>query len=281
MRIDYASWLRVIAIVILTLAAAVEVARIAVAVHTTKSATVDHQSGAHRGSDIDKTHSDQHLSALITAHLFGVGTQSVIQTSAPAVGVQWTLSGTLAGSSPSTGSAIVSERGRLPLLRTVGEEISNGFKLVQVGAESVVLDRDGQRVTVNFARIHAMGDAIIVANDTRREDHEPTAMPAVWRPRKGWPQNRPPAMVVLRPQVHLGPSGHYNGMQVMGGGSALATLGLQRGDVITQVNGTPLKQPGDAQLALAQMSTSTPVMVTVERGGRTQQLAVSVPDERD
>jgi general secretion pathway protein C len=275
--------LRALVIGILSLAAVSEIARIAIAARSAKAATVDQQPGSRGTSGIAGNSADSKLSVLVGAHLFGVGTQSVIQTSPPVASPQWTLSGTLAGSSPSAGSAIVFERGKSPVLRTVGEEISNGFKLLQVRADTVTLIRDGQRVMVSFSKSHAAQGGIVVAASMRTEPPVAAAMPAVWHPHKGWPQNRPPALVMLRPQVHLGPNGHYNGMQVMGTGnaSALSALGLQRGDVITQVNGKPLRQPGDAQLALVQMSTRTPVTVTVERGGTTQELAVAIPDDRD
>jgi general secretion pathway protein C len=272
---------RAIVIGILALAVVAQTAQIVIAARSSRSATVVHQRSGHQNPATANRSSDPQLSALIGAHLFGVSTQSVMQTSAPVASVQWTLSGTLVGASPSTGSAIVSEQGKIPLLRTVGDDISSGFKLVEVRAESVVLDREGQRVTVNLSKFRSIQIGVTVASNVRADVPEVAAAPVAWHPRKGWPQNRPPAMAVLRPQVHLGSSGHYNGMQVMGGASALGNLGLQRGDVITQVNGKPLMQPADAQLALAQMSTSTPVMVTVERGGATQELAVAVPDERD
>ena len=273
--------MRAIVIGILSLAAAAQAAQIVDAARSSRSTTVVDRPSGRREQVNSKDAYDPKMSALIGAHLFGVSPQSVMQTSAPLASVQWTLSGTLEGSSPNKGSAIVSEQGQVPLLRKVGDEISSGFKLVAVRAESVVLDRDGQRVTVNLAKNRSMQGGPIVVSNGLPDDSGAQATPAVWHPRQGWPQNRPPAMVVLRPQVHLGSSGHYNGMQVMGAGSALANLGLQRGDVITQVNGKPLSQPADAQLALAQMSTSTPVMVTVERGGTTQELAVAVPDDRN
>jgi type II secretion system protein C len=274
---------RAIVIGVLLLAAVAQAAQIVIAARSSRSATVVHQrSGSQNPAAANGAFAPQ-LSALIGAHLFGVSPESVMQTSAPVASVQWVLSGTLVGSSPSTGSAIVAEQGRIPLLRTVGDDISSGFKLVEVRAESVVLDRDGQRVTVALAKTRSLQIGVTVASNARADVSAVAAAPAVWHPPKLWPHSPPPAMVMLRPQAHLGPNGRYNGMQVMGvgTGSALATLGLQRGDVITQVNGQPLRQPIDAQLALAQMSTSTPVMVTVERGGTTQQLAVAVPDDRN
>jgi type II secretory pathway component PulC len=272
---------RAIVIGILSLAAAAQAVQFVVAARSSRAATGVSRPRGYQDPVTANHSTDPQVSALIGAHLFGVSTQSVIQTSVLGASLQWTLSGTLVGSSPSTGSAIVSEQGKIPLLRAVGDEISSRFKLVEVRAESVVLDRDGQRVTVNFSKSRSLQDEAIVTSNGHKEVFAATATPAVWHPRKGWPQNRPPALVVLRPQVHLGSSGHYNGMQVMGGGSALANLGLQRGDVITQVNGKTLRQPADAQLALVQMSTSTPVTVTVERGGTTQQIAIAVPDDHE
>jgi general secretion pathway protein C len=270
-----------IVIGMLSLAVVAQAAQIVIAARSSSSPHIVRQPNTRQDPADAKDSSGPQMSALLGAHLFGVGTQSVIQTSASVTNVQWTLSGTLVGSSPNTGSAIISEHGKISLLRKVGEEISSGFKLVAVRAESVVLDRDGQHVTVNLAKIRSIQGGFSVASNGHPDVSAAGSTPAVWHPRKGWPQNRPPAMVVLRPQVHLASSGHYNGIQVMGGASALADLGLQRGDVITQVNGKPLRQPADAQLALAQMSTGTPVTVTVERGDTTQELAIAVPDDHD
>jgi len=54
---------------------------------------------------------------------------------------------------------------------------------------------------------------------------------------------------------------------------------LQRNDVITQINGRSITSASAAQQALQQLSSGSPVNVTVERDGAPIQLPVTISDD--
>jgi general secretion pathway protein C len=215
---------------------------------------------------------------IIRSHLFG---ESLIDATAgmtAAPPVNWVLSGIIAGQRPAGGYAIIGESARAARLRAVGDEVSNGFKLVEVLADQVLLERSGERIAVRMPRFRLGGAGETLAAGAPRGDSAPAAAPVVWHPRKGQPSNRPPALVMLQPHARRMEDGRV-AMMVMGegNGSNLAALGLQRGDIITAVDGHPVGSSEVMMQLLKQMSTGCPVMVTVIRQGNEHEMPLALP----
>ena len=287
------SLLRRAVIVILCAAILAQAAQTAVALRSaTASADVPARESRGPGPATMVVNSTaQGVSSLVGAHLFGIPPASPDER-APEIGaapVQWVLSGIIERSPPETGLAIIGESAQSTRLRGVGEEISRGFRLVQVRSEDVTIEHMGQRLLLRLTwsqNVPASGvKPLRAANVSRSSDMGSaqassmgSTMAAIWHPPKGSPANRPPALALLKPQIHLDADGHYNGMRVLGdaGGRSLAQYGLARDDVITKINGRALTTPELAQQGLAQMSSGATVTLTVVRNGASQELPVTL-----
>jgi type II secretion system protein C len=232
------------------------------------------------------------IRGVLAAHLFGTAAEN--DTEPPAESepapIQWVLSGVVERAAPKVGFAIIGETAGSTRLRLVGEEIAKGFKLVRVLSDRVMIEHRGRELTIRLpkfeqapASVARLGRSSDVSTVSDNAGGQQVAMNGAtvetWHPPPGQPANRPPAMLLLKPQVHLDANGHYNGMRIVGpeNGSTLASFGLARDDVITKINGRALSTPELTRQGLAQMSTGTTVMVTVERGGISQDLQVTLP----
>jgi general secretion pathway protein C len=80
---------------------------------------------------------------------------------------------------------------------------------------------------------------------------------------------------ILRPQpVFAG--GQQRGYRVYPGRNraSFAKLGLMPGDLVTAVNGTPLDDPNRGLETLRGVGAGSPVVLTIERNGQSQQVTV-------
>jgi type II secretory pathway component PulC len=203
---------------------------------------------------------------LMAAHLFGQAPAEKPAELPARAAARWVLSGTMRGSTPASGAAILGHRGTTTRFRTVGEEVSDGFTLAEVFLDRVTLVRAGERLTLRLTRVvgaeYPQADAELAAADPRptprRIEPDLTERPA----------SRPPAYDALRPSLHLG-KGRVDGLRVWGtgDGSNLDSYGLQRNDVIRDVDGQAINSVEARRLALDALSQGHPVAVTVERAG--------------
>jgi type II secretion system protein C len=276
---DRMAWLRLAVMMLLSVAILARSAQVAISLTRARwLAVTSHEirpTEVARG--VGTANAAQDLSRVLSAHLFGTATEPVDHQPglAPA---QWVLSGVIEGSTPEAGLAIIGETRETTRLRAIGQEVANGFKLAQVLSDRVTIERPGQRLELRLPRSRWGHGSLVSLAETAVLDGTLTA--SAWHPRKGWPANRPPAMVMLKPGPHLDPDGRYDGMRVWGAGngSALQALGLQRNDVITRINGQAINNDEAARTALEQMSTGVPVMVTIVRDGSAQELPISIVD---
>jgi type II secretory pathway component PulC len=212
---------------------------------------------------------------VLAAHLFGTAAPEATLSPAP---VQWVLSGIIQGSTPQSGLAILGENAQSTHLRAVGQEVFGGFRLVQVLADQVTLEGAGQRLALRLSKTRLA--ALAAAGEpTALGVASPTALaPGIWHPAKGLIGVPLPAQALLRPQAHHDADGKYDGLQVMNLDSRLSPLGLQRADVITEIDGRAITSANMAQQALQQLSSGTTVMVTVERQGSPMQLPLTISE---
>lgn len=73
-------------------------------------------------------------------------------------------------------------------------------------------------------------------------------------------------------------SGRINGFKVSGlkSGSIFSDLGVQSGDVITQVNGKPLNSPNEALKLYQKLGSAGDISIQVERGGKPVDLKFNI-----
>jgi general secretion pathway protein C len=214
------------------------------------------------------------VQAIATAHLFGAPqTEQTAPEDAPASQINLILSAVLAANDPTKGVAIIGESPQSSKVYAVGATVRPGTKLHSVYLDRVILDRNGQLETLSLPRPSTAGIAI-----TRS---------AATPPRPGGNQfadnlrriaeTNPTAFAeVVRPQPVFA-NGVQRGYRVYPGRNRqqFAKLGLQPGDLVLSINGTPLDDPQRGMEIFNTIGTSDRVSVTVERNGQSQELMLN------
>lgn len=166
------------------------------------------------------------------------------------------------------GSAIIGLADGRQLSVGVGEEVEPGLTLQSVGADHVVLSRDGALSRLIFSET-PVGVATpppppatpqVVAPPTPATVAPAAADAAVVDPA------RLMAQASLRPRMRgLGVNGFT--VSAAGDGAALRAAGLQSGDVILAVNGTELNSLDRVANLRSDLATSPSAEIRYERGG--------------
>lgn len=214
------------------------------------------------------------VQAIATAHLFG---QPQAEQSAPEdaqpTQMNLVLSAVFATNDPTKGLAVIGDSPQSAKVYTVGATVRPGTRLHSVYLDRVILDRNGQLETLALPRPSTAGIAI-----TRS---------AAAAPRPGGNQfadnlrriaeTNPTAFAeVVRPQPVFA-NGVQRGYRVYPGRNRqqFAKLGLQPGDLVLSINGTPLDDPQRGMEIFNTIGTSDRVSVTVERNGQSQELMLN------
>jgi len=215
------------------------------------------------------------LQDLVAAHLFGK-VPDAPQEAPAATSEHWVLSGTLHGATPASGAAILGPTAATTRYYAVGEEVPGGFRLTQVFADRVTIERAGERRSLELPRkptgrwdgtgqqLASAAAEPLPAPPAR--DHQPTL--------SEYAQNNPIARRALMPMLQRGASGHWEGMRVRS--LDAGDYGLQRGDVIREVDGHAIDSAQAQGEALQTLSQRGPVTVTVERSGELFTLEVNL-----
>jgi general secretion pathway protein C len=173
------------------------------------------------------------------------------------------------------GSAIIADESGEQSSYSVGEEIAPGVKLSAVSHDHVVISRGGVEETLY---INQSGEAPIASPEPADDNRLPDGT-----------ENRPPTVGealtpdVLLAGIGLAPrmeSGRMTGIVVSAQGSngAFARSGFQPGDIIAQINGSPIR--GDEAIADLRSSIrpGARLSLMVERGASTIPIALIIPD---
>ena len=219
---------------------------------------------------------------IVNAHLFGVPSaesepQGDIE-SAPQTQMNLVLAGTLAAEDPRQGIAILGESATSAKVYTVGQTIRSGTKLHAVYPDRVILDRNGRLEALMLPRQSLSGGAGSNAPPPRRQVAQPAQAPGgIAENLRRIAESDPGALAeVVRPQPVFA-NGVQRGYRVYPGRNRqqFAQLGLQPGDLVTSINGTPLDDPARGMEIFNSLGSSDRVEVTVERNGETQQLTLN------
>ena len=214
------------------------------------------------------------VQAIATAHLFGeVQAEQTAPEDAPPSQANLVLSAVFAANDPTEGLAVIGESPQSAKVFAVGSMVRPGTRLHSVYLDRVILDRNGQLETLSLPKPSTAGLAI-----TRT---------AAATPRPGGGQfadnlrriaeTNPTAFAeVVRPQPVFA-NGVQRGYRVYPGRNRqqFAKLGLQPGDLVLSINGTPLDDPQRGMEIFNTIGTSDRVTVTVERNGQSQELTLN------
>ncbi len=210
------------------------------------------------------------LRTIVEAHLFGRATPSaaeVPQTSIPLV-----LAGVLALQDPGQGMAILGPNPSQAKLYAVGAAVPGGARLHAVYRDRVLLDRGGAIESLALPRRSLVAAA------------PPQAVsPTPGQRLQALAQNNGALLGgLIRFQVVQAPGqpGKILGFRIYPGSrgnpAAFAQLGLQSGDLVTAVQGTPLDDPGRASDVLQTLSNASSATVTLVRNGAQQDVALNL-----
>lgn len=212
---------------------------------------------------------------LQAANLFGAAPQAA-QTgeSAPRTNVSLVLVGTLAGPEPERGLAILGESPQAARVYAVGATLPGGVRLHSVYPDRVVIDRGGALETLPLPRQIAAGTNMQAqASLPAPARSEPALAESVQRLIESGPEV---VGEMLRPMPDFA-NGQLRGFRVYPGRDRrmFAKLGLQPGDLVTQINGVPLTDAQRGMEILRGLGNAGQANVTIERAGNVQQLSVN------
>jgi general secretion pathway protein C len=219
------------------------------------------------------------VQAIVNAKLFGTAqTEAAVAGPAPETQLNLVLYAVFATDDPEKGLAIIGESAQQTKVYSVGDTIRSSTRLHAVYPDRVILDRGGGLETLALPKRNLVAMAArpapppsqpnrVIENLRRVAETNPTAFAEI-----------------VRPQPVFA-NGVQRGYRVYPGRNRqqFAKLGLQPGDLVLSINGTPLDDPQRGMEIFNTIGTSDRVQLTVERNGQSQDLTlntsqISVPD---
>jgi general secretion pathway protein C len=219
------------------------------------------------------------VQAIINAKLFGTAESSEpAQGPAPETQLPLVLSGVFAAEDPEKGWALIGDSAQQSKVFSVGDSVRSGARLHSVYPDRVILDRNGTLETL----------ALPKRNTGTLSVSRPPPPPETNRLAdnlRQLAQTNPTVFAeIVRPQPVFA-NGVQRGYRVYPGRNRqqFAKLGLQPGDLVLAINGTPLDDPQRGMEIFNTIGSSDRVQVTVERNGESQDLTlntaqISLPD---
>jgi general secretion pathway protein C len=219
-------------------------------------------------------------SALRDSHLFGQAAERAATATpepalidAPDTTLSLTLKGILAKEEDTNGGAIISGSRGEDKAYDVGESIDNadGATLHSVYSDRVLLDRNGRLETLRLPKELAASGSMGMVSPL------PQAAPAQESGslREVITQNATRLTDIVRLAPHV-QEGQVVGFRVNPGRdrATFEALGLQAGDVVTDINGTVLDDPSQGLQVFQSLGESTQANVTVLRDGVPQVIVI-------
>ena len=227
-------------------------------------------------------------------HLFG---NSPVQASAAGTTTSLVLRGTLAEADPKAGLAVIADAGNGERSWRVGEDVAAGVRLVAVYADRVVVARAGGaeetlkllrdtnlapadivRPTPASATGGAMSAARGAATATPATASVSVKAPPTWQQTVDRLRQNPAELMKRVQVVPVLDGGKLSGVRLSTGADValLNQIGLQPGDVVTSVNGTPIDSIERGQQIMSSLGNASSVRVTVLREGKPTEVTVGL-----
>jgi general secretion pathway protein C len=202
---------------------------------------------------------------ILASHLFREAAQNAdaapLETTAELL-----LSGVVAFPAPSDGYAILGPSPDQARLHRAGGELSAGLRLLEVFADHVVLEHDGMREILRLPTSRKAADPA---------DPALAAAPAPAPPSVSEPGGFVGGVIRAQP-VFAGR--RVRGYRVYEGqyGNSLQSLGLNPGDLVIEINGERLGDPGQAKVLLDRLARDPEIGVVVRRGSEERALHLDI-----
>ena len=223
---------------------------------------------------------------LTSANVFGVSEKAAVQqqAKAPETKLNLTLKGVLATSPMEMASAIIAQgKNGKEDIYGIGDKMPGGVTIKEIHPEYVVLERSGRLETLKLQKDSGV-DGFGSGNTSNLQ---------TGRSSNSYSQSSPAAALKdIRSNILKNPTsfGEYalpvvvkeNGKQIgyrlkpQQKGQMLSELGIESGDVITQINGVKLDNQQNGISALRKLSTAENLNIVVKRNGAEVPLNISL-----
>ncbi len=195
---------------------------------------------------------------------------------APETTLNLKLLGVLAGGKE-YGYAIISSGANKIKHYALGDDIPGGAVLHAVYADRVILERDIRMETLRLPRANAKGFSQKKTTSTSQRANQPQTSPAsaqnnfetLGQFRQEIMKNPVRLTEFINASPENSPDGKFMGYKLTPSKNAemFNKLGLEPGDVVTNINGVTLDAPNKGPEAMQSLATATEVTLTVNRGG--------------
>lgn len=207
--------------------------------------------------------------------VFGSAAQKTRAVSAPDTSLSWTLKGVFSNPDPSRGAAILAPQGQPEKLYRVGASLPGNVTLQEVFADRVILDRGGRLETLRLKRHDNPS-----SSSASRRTAAPALPAAQAEPRvdrDAW-VNDPQRFLDVISANPVMEDGVLYGLEVSPARNAreFEAAGLVAGDVITEVNGSPVSEIADYRDLLAELADASSVSVSLERNGEPMTITINM-----
>lgn len=223
------------------------------------------------------------LKSVVSLHLFGEAQQLATKPvdapiEAPKTSLKLVLRGVFSHSDPDKAMAIIADASGKEKLYRIGGQVPGGATVHTIYPDRVILQRNGQFETLQLPRDELPNNAVVMRQAVMAS--RPSRERSVQAPDK-LKQMR--EMIKTNPQeiwkqVRIEPvlaEGRIKGYRLFHKDAQLMrALGINRNDVITEVNGMSLDDPAALYELMGQIDTATDIRLTVERNGNTEVLVV-------
>lgn len=212
------------------------------------------------------------IAAITDTHLFGIAPApaSGNGANAPQTSMPLVLTGVIAANDPQGGLAILGPSVTSTKVYAVGDNIPGGARLHAVLTDHVLLERNGRLESL------ALPHQLAGSAPPPSLSAAPTEAPIQ---RMQELVSRHPGLIgdIMRPEAVFA-GGKQQGFRVYPGRDrrAFAQLGLEPGDLVTAIDGTPLDDPSQGALILHTLASSSEARVTILRNGRRQDLTLDL-----
>lgn len=204
-----------------------------------------------------------------------VSNQPVV-VNAPDTSLSWTLKGVFSNPDSSRSAAILSPQGQAEKLYRVGASLPGNVTLQEVFPDRVILDRGGRLETLRLKR----HDTTPSRTGSRRSAAPALPAAAEAEPRvdrDAW-VNDPQRFLDVISANPVMEGGILYGLEVSPARNAreFEAAGLVPGDVITEVNGSPVSEINDYRDLLAELADASSVSVSLERNGEPMNITINM-----
>ena len=212
------------------------------------------------------------VQSIVERHMFGIQAAPQMDASnAEVTKLNLVLAGTWASEDPAKGFAFIGESANAARMYGVGKSVRQGTVLHSVYSDRVILDTGGQLEALLLPRLSNASLAQIARPAPRPQTNQFTEN------LRRMAETNPSAFAeIVRPQPVFA-NGAQRGYRVYPGRNRqqFAKLGLQPGDLVLSINGTPLDDPQRGMEIFNTMGASDRVSVVVERNGQPQELSLN------